>query len=165
MRFSSVMTCEQARVLYDLVKEHHSAITAKWAAGVCDGLLTALAQIDRGGGACVRGWPYSWPSAPDHANIIEAAIIPACTYIGWPGVTAVPGSWWDFGAMLPELSIQDDGHLVVFRPITFYRATRPLALIPIEATQLPVRQIVQAVAIVQPLPPSSIPVLIPAVPA
>jgi hypothetical protein len=150
MRFSTILTSSQAATLFDLVQEHRKAIIDRSSFGVLDGLLVALAQIDRGGGACVRGWPYTWPAGPDFTNIIDAAIIPASTYLAWPGVKALPGSsWWDLAGMLPELSVYDMGQAMVFRPLTIYRSRKPLAIIPLEAARLPV---LQAASLVQSYP-------------
>jgi hypothetical protein len=157
MRFSTILSSEQAAILYDLVKANRVILTDKWALGMADGLLTSLADIDRGGGACVRGFPYSWPSSPDHLGLIEAAIIPACSYVAWLGATIVPGvAWWELAGTFPELLV--DG--LVFRPVTIYRASKPLVLIPIEAAKLPDNCVLQATPIVQILHTSAIPALV-----
>lgn len=131
MRFSPILNAEQAALLYRLVKEHRVAIVQEWSLGIYDGLLVSLARIDRGGGALLR----HYPSVLDYGgDIIEAAIIPASTYIAWPGI---PGPFWDLAAMLPELSVEHHGRTMVWRPVTIYRATSPLAIVPLAAAVLP----------------------------
>jgi hypothetical protein len=51
MRFSPILTSEQAAMLFGLVKEHQDAIIGRWSFGFHDGLLQSLMRIDRGGGA------------------------------------------------------------------------------------------------------------------
>lgn len=45
MRFSVILTPEQAGILYDLVEANRATIVGQWAFGVWDGLLYSLAQI------------------------------------------------------------------------------------------------------------------------
>lgn len=111
-------------MLFDLVKDNRALIIARTSYGVFDGLLLSLAQIDRGGGALLRG-----TSMLEYGgNIIDAAIIPASTYIAWPGVKALPRPYWDFLGILPEIDP---------RSVTTYRARIPLAIVPLPAAVLP----------------------------
>jgi hypothetical protein len=125
MRLSIILTSGQAAMLYDLVKEHEPAITARTSLGIYDGLLYALMQIDRGGGALVR---HSYGS-----SVVDAAIVSPSTYFVWQGARTIPRPYWDLHAMLPELTIKDQ----VIAPATVYRALDPLALMPFAPTVLP----------------------------
>lgn len=111
-------------MLYDLVKEHQMAIIKRTSFGVWDGLRVSLMQIDRGGGALVRDYSR---------DVIDAAIVPPKSYIFWQGVRTVPRPYWDLAAMLPELSIKDE----VVAPVTVYRATDLLAIMPFRPAVLP----------------------------
>lgn len=118
MRFTPILTSEQAATLFDLVKEHRAAIVGRTSAGIWDGLLVSLAQIDRGGGALLRGVPIYG------GNVTEAAILPVDTYVAWPGITTVPGPFLDL-AEIPD------------RPLTICRTKIPLALVPLPPAALP----------------------------
>ena len=126
MRFSTVLTSEQAAILYDLVKEHRAAMIERWAKGMYEGLLMSLAYIDRGGGATLVGESHRWPSVVEYRNPIAAAVIPASSYIAWPGVTAVPEPF-EQTETSPELSF---GRMV-FRPVILSKTSVPLAVIPL----------------------------------
>jgi hypothetical protein len=128
------MSSEQAGFLFDEVKEREPVIIAKRSYGYWDGLLRSLSQIDRGGGALLRNCATALNYGGD---VIGAAIIPASTYIAWPGIKTVPGPFWDLAMMLPELSIEHQGQRIVWKPVTFYRATSPLAIVPLAAVVLP----------------------------
>ena len=137
VRFTTILTSEQAWILYGLVKEHRAAIIEGWSPGIYDGLLVSLMQIDRGGGAGLRN-PYGREQGLHYGmEIIEAAIIPPSTYIVSRSIRTVPRPYWDLAATLPELSIMDHGETKVVSPVTVYRATDPLAVIPLTASVLP----------------------------
>lgn len=127
MRLTTILTPEQAGLLYDLVKEHRVAIVQKWALGIYYGLLVSLSQIDRSGGALLRGQPtvLDYFSGGDP---VEATIIPASTHIAWLGVEAVPGPFWEPVGMLREVDL---------RSMVVYRARNPLAIVPLPAAVLP----------------------------
>ena len=134
MRFSLILTSEQASILYGVAKSQQVAIEQKWSPGIYDGLLLSLMHIDRGGGALLR------PSVLDYGgDLVEATIVPPYdSYVVWRGTKTVPRPYWDLAAMLPELSIRE----VVLAPATVYRATDPLAIIPLApaiAPLLPLR--------------------------
>jgi hypothetical protein len=134
MRFSCILTSDQAALLYDLVKEHRAAIVEKWAYGIYDGLRQSLMQIDRGGGAYLR----SRPLVLDYGGeLIEATIMPEATYVAWPGVEKVPGPFLEPVAVAPELRVEQQGQGLVWRPVSVYRTKKALAMIPLVAAVLP----------------------------
>lgn len=134
MRFSTILTPDQAALLFDLVKEHRMPIVARRSYGVWDGLLMSLSQIDRGGGAFLR----NRPSVLDYGgDIIEATIIPPSTYIALLGIRAAPGPSWDLAFILPQLSVEHEGETKVWKPVTIYCTRNPLAVVPLAAAVLP----------------------------
>lgn len=124
MRFSSVMTSEQAGLLYNLGKEHRAMVIARTSFGIYDGLLVSLSQIDRSGGALLR----DRRSVLDYGDgLIEAAIIPASTYIAWPGVASVPGAFLEPVGTVPDLRFQD----LSWRSVSLCRARDPVVMVPL----------------------------------
>jgi hypothetical protein len=123
MRFSTVLTSEQAAMLYDLVKEHRVAIVERTSFGILDGLLIALAQIDRGGGAvlCDRPVVFDWGR-----DVIEAAVLPRSSYITCPGARPVSRPYWNLA--IPRKDRQ---------PVIMYEATDPLVVVPLVAVVVP----------------------------
>lgn len=133
IRLGCVMTPDQAELLYDLVKEHREAIIARRSFGILDGLLQALAQIDRGGGAYVRDRILHYGG-----ELIEAGIIPASMQIAWLGARApIPAPYWDVTATVPRLSLEYQGQKMVWQPVSICRATGPLAIVPLATAVLP----------------------------
>lgn len=130
MRLTTILTSEQAALLYGLVKAHRAGIIEKWSPGIYDGLLLSLMQIDRGGGALSREHSRVLSYGGD---VVETAILPPSTYIAWRGAKTLPRPYWDLAAMLPRLSIKDE----VVAPVTVYRAIDPLAIIPLPAAVVP----------------------------
>lgn len=128
MRFSTILTSEQAAILYDLVKEHRVAIVQKLAPGIYHGLLLSLMRIDRGGGASLRQIPLDFGR-----GIVTAAIVPAATYIVWPGAHDVPGPFLDRVGTLPDLRYQS----LSLRPVILSRAKHPLAIVPLPPVVVP----------------------------
>jgi hypothetical protein len=124
MRFSTILTSEQAAMLYDLVKEHRVAIVERTSFGILDGLLIALAQIDRGGGAvlCDRPVEFDWGR-----DVVEVAVLPRSSYITCPGARPVPRPYWNL-AIAPYKDRQ---------PVIMYEATDPLVVVPLVAAVVP----------------------------
>lgn len=48
------LTTDQARILYQVVRDQRADITVRWSPGICDGLSQALCEIERAGGAYIR---------------------------------------------------------------------------------------------------------------
>jgi hypothetical protein len=116
-----LLTSEHAAALYDLAQEHRAVIIKRWSPGFLQGVLVALAQIDRGGGATLLEQPLDYGR-----NIVAAAIIPAKTYVAWPGVATVPEPF-DLIGTLPYLTYQ----ALFWRPVSLSRAKSPLAIFPL----------------------------------
>lgn len=51
------LTQDQARILYQVVRENRTDITRRWSPGIFDGLSTSLRDVDRAGGAYIRKVP------------------------------------------------------------------------------------------------------------
>jgi hypothetical protein len=132
-RFSTILTSEQAAILYDLVKANKEVLVSKWADGVFYGLLQALTNIDRSGGAYIHDRALSYGS-----GLVEAAIIPASTYIAWPGAKApIPTSYWDVAALAPRLDCEYRGQKLIWEPVSVYRVMVPLVIAPLPTVILP----------------------------
>jgi hypothetical protein len=116
-----LLTSEHAAMLYDLAQEHRTVIIQRWSPGFVQGVLLALAQIDRGGGAMLLEQPLDYGR-----NIVAAAIIPAKTYVAWPGAATVPEPFEPVG-MLPHLTYQ----ALLWRPVSLSRTKTPLAIFPL----------------------------------
>lgn len=133
-RFSTILTMEQARILFDLVKDNRISIVAQWKLGIYDGLLMSLACIDRSGGALLP----SSESLLDYfrGDPVEATIVPASSYIALPGRKALPGgTYLNLAAKVPEFHVEQLGE--TWRSLAIYRAMDPLAVIPLMPTKLP----------------------------
>lgn len=143
-RFATILTSEQAGILYDLVEANREALVSKWGFGVFDGLLQSLTNIERGGGAYVRDRALGYGS-----ELVEAAIIPPSTYIAWLGVrTSMPAPCWDVTALVPQLCIENRGQKLVWEPVSVCRARSPLVIAPLAPAVLPADS-----------PPTTIPVV------
>ena len=124
MRFSIILTSEQAALLFDLVKERRADMIARTSYGIWDGLLQALAQIDRGGGALLR----AEASVLEYGcEVIEAAVITTATYIAWPGNNTVPAPFLEHVGLGPDLKVD---HLTL-RPVSLSRPRVPIIMVPL----------------------------------
>ena len=123
----TILTSEQAALLYDLVKEHRPAIIQRWSFGIYDSLLLSLMQIDRGGGALLRNQPLDYGS-----GMVGAAICPPTTYIVSPSFDSVTVPFLEPVERLPDLRFQ----CLSWRP-KFFRAKKHLAVLPLPATITP----------------------------
>lgn len=135
MRFSPILTSEQARMLFDLVSESREKIIGRWSFGIFNGLQIALMRIDRGGGALLR----NEPTVLDYGYAVEAAVVPPETVIACPGVQAVPRAFWNLAGMLPRGGL--GGGILpredLPQPVTIYRAKDPLVVLPLVPTIVP----------------------------
>jgi hypothetical protein len=120
-RFSTILTSEQAAFLFDLVKEHQTAIVGRTSRGIYDGFLMSLSQIDRGGGARLNDKPLDYGR-----GMVAGAIIGPATYSAWPGVTDVPKLFEPVG-VLPVVTYRS----LFWKEVSLYRTRMPLAIIPL----------------------------------
>jgi hypothetical protein len=120
-------------MLYDVASEHRAAIIKRFSPGFLQGALLALAQIDRGGGAVLVERPLDYGR-----NIVAAAVIPAKTYVAWPGAATVPEPFQPVGTV-SHLAYQ----ALFWQPVSLSRTKSTLAIVPlppvIAAPSLPLR--------------------------
>jgi hypothetical protein len=127
VRFTPVLSSDQAATLYDLVKEHRTVVIGQRSPRYYNDLLSSLAQIDRGGGAAPLREPLDYGR-----GVVSAAIIYPATHLAWLGTETIPEPFHPVGE-LPPLTYK----ATVWRPVTLCRVKEPLAVLRLPPVALP----------------------------